>query len=53
MKTITVSEAKNEFSKALRVAAEGVVVVTRRGKPIAAIQAITEDDLEDLLLERS
>lgn len=53
MKTMTVFEAKNQFSKALRVAAEDVVVVTRRGKPVATIQAITEDDLEDLLLERS
>jgi antitoxin (DNA-binding transcriptional repressor) of toxin-antitoxin stability system len=35
------------------IAAEDVVVVTRRGKPVATIQAITEDDLEDLLLERS
>jgi len=53
MKTMTVFEAKNQFSRALRIAEEDVVVVTRRGKPVAAIQSITEDDLEDLLLERS
>ena len=53
MKTMTVFEAKNNFSRALRIAEEDVVVVTRRGKPVAAIQCISEDDLEDLLLERS
>ncbi len=53
MKTMTVFEAKNNFSRALQIAEEDVVVVTRRGKPVAAIQSITEDDLEDLLLERS
>jgi prevent-host-death family protein len=53
MKTMTVFEAKNRFSQALEIAAEDIVVVTRRGKPVAIIQAITEDDLEDLLLERS
>ena len=50
---MTVFEAKNNFSQALHIAAEDVVVVTRRGKPVATIQGITEDDLEDLLLERS
>jgi len=53
MKTMTVFEAKNQFSRALQIAAEDVVVVTRRGKPVATIQSITERDLEDLLLERS
>jgi prevent-host-death family protein len=53
MKTMTVFEAKNHFSQALQIAVEDVVVVTRRGKPVATIQSITEEDLEDLLLERS
>ncbi len=53
MKTMTVFEAKNHFSRALRAAARDVVIVTRRGKPVAAIQKVTEDDLEDFLLERS
>ena len=53
MKTMTVFEAKNHFSRALRIAVDDVVVVTRRGKPVATIQSIDEDDLEDLLLERS
>ncbi len=53
MKTMTVFEAKNQFSRALRIAARDVVVITRRGKPVAALQGVTEEDLEDLLLERS
>ncbi|MBI5479413.1 MAG: type II toxin-antitoxin system prevent-host-death family antitoxin [Deltaproteobacteria bacterium] len=50
---MTVFEARNHFSRTLRAAERDVVVVTRRGKPVAAIQAIDDDDLEDLLLERS
>ncbi len=53
MKTMTVFEARNNFSQTLRAAERDVVVVTRNGRPVAAIQAIGDDDLEDLLLERS
>ncbi|OGR84605.1 MAG: hypothetical protein A2901_04930 [Elusimicrobia bacterium RIFCSPLOWO2_01_FULL_54_10] len=53
MKTVTIFEAKNHFSQTVRAAKKDIVIVTRRGKPVAAIQAITEDDLEDFLLERS
>lgn len=53
MKTMTVFEARNDFSQTLKEAAKDVVIVTRRGKPVAAIHAISEDDLEDHLLERS
>jgi prevent-host-death family protein len=53
MKTMTVFEARNNFSRTLEVAKRDVVVVTRNGKPVAAIQAISDDDLEDLVLERS
>jgi prevent-host-death family protein len=53
MKTKSVLEARNHFSRTLREAAKDVVIVTRRGRPVAAIQAIDDDDLEALLLERS
>jgi len=53
MKTVTVFEAKNHFSRTLQAAKNDVVVVTRNGRPVAAIQAITDDAVEDLLLERS
>jgi prevent-host-death family protein len=53
MKTMTVFEARNNFSRTLEAAKRDVVVVTRNGKPVATIEAIDDDDLEDLLLERS
>ena len=53
MKTMTVFEARNNFSRTLAAAKDDVVIVTRNGHPIAAIQAIGDDDIEDLLLERS
>jgi prevent-host-death family protein len=53
MKTMTVFEARNHFAKTLEAAKEDVIIVTRNGRPVAAIQAIDDDDIEDLLLERS
>ncbi len=53
MKTMTVFEARNHFARTLEAAKKDVVIVTRNGKPVAAIQAIDDDDIEDLLLERS
>jgi len=53
MKTMTVFQARNHFSRTLDAAKDDVVVVTRNGRPVAAIHAIDDDDLEDLLLERS
>jgi prevent-host-death family protein len=53
MKTMTVFEARNQFAKTLEAAKDDIVIVTRNGKPVAAIQAIGDDDIEDLLLERS
>ncbi len=53
MKTMSVFEARNNFSRTLEAAKDDVVVVTRNGRPVAAIHAIGDDDLEDLLLERS
>jgi prevent-host-death family protein len=50
---MTVFEARNNFSRTLDAARKEVVVVTRNGKPVAAIQGIDDDDMEDLLLERS
>jgi prevent-host-death family protein len=52
MKTMTVFEARNHFAKTLDAAKEDPIIVTRNGKPVAAIQAIGDDDIEDLLLER-
>jgi prevent-host-death family protein len=53
MKTMTVFEARNNFSRTLDAAADDVVIVTRNGKPGAAVERIDDTDLEDFLLERS
>ena len=53
MKTMTVFEARNHFARTLDAAKEDIVIVTRNGRPVAAIQGIDDDALEDLLLERS
>jgi len=53
VKTMTVFEARNNFSRTLDAARKDVVVVTRNGRPVAAIQGIDDADMEDLLLERS
>jgi prevent-host-death family protein len=53
MKTMTVFEARNHFAKTLEAAREDLIIVTRNGRPVAAIQGIDDDDIEDLLLERS
>ena len=54
MKILTTYEAKNAFPKVLKLSRKDVVIVTNRGKPVAAIQGLKgEGDLEDYLLERS
>jgi prevent-host-death family protein len=53
MKTMTVFEARNHFARTIEAAKDDVIIVTRNGRPVAAIQGIDDDDLEDLLLERS
>lgn len=54
MKILTTYEAKNAFPKVLKLARRDVVIVTNRGKPVAAIEGLNgEDDLEDYLLEHS
>ena len=54
MKILTTYEAKNAFPRVLKLSRKDVVIVTNRGKPVAAIEGLDgEDDLEDYLLERS
>lgn len=54
MKILTTYEAKNAFPKTLKLARREVVIVTNRGRPVAAIEGLNgEEDLEDYLLEHS
>ena len=51
MKIAPVAEVKARFSAYLRSAAEGPVVVTRHGKPVAVLLSVEdEDELERLVL---
>jgi prevent-host-death family protein len=54
MKILSIYQAKNAFPKVLKLSRRDVVIVTNRGKPVAAIEGLNgEQDLEDYLLERS
>jgi len=47
-------DLKNKTNKLLREVMKGSpVVITYRGKPAAALQPLSEDDLEDFVLEHS
>jgi prevent-host-death family protein len=51
MKIAPVAELKAQFSAYLRSSAEGPVVVTRHGKPVAVLLSIEdEEELERLVL---
>ena len=51
MKIAPVAELKARFSAYLKASAEGPVVVTRHGKPVAVLLSIEdEEELERLLL---
>ncbi len=54
MRFVSVRELKANPSEFLRLAAKGeTVVVATRGKPTAVLRAISEEELEDYLLENS
>lgn len=54
MKVANTVELKNRTNALLRQVIKGEpVIVTVRGKPAASITALTEDDLEDFVLEHS
>ena len=54
MRFVSVRELKANPSEFLRRAAKGeTVVVASRGKPTAVLRPITEEELEDYILENS
>lgn len=54
MKVANTVDLKNRTNELLRRVMKGEpVIVTFRGKPAAAITPLTEDDLEDFILEHS
>jgi prevent-host-death family protein len=54
LKVATVAEVKSQFSAYLKESEQGLVVVTRNGRPVAALVAIQDDEeLERLILAHS
>lgn len=54
MKIASVAEVKAQFSAYLKQSEEGPVIVTRNGRPVAALLAVRDDEeLEDLVLAHS
>ena len=53
MKFANVRELKNKTSEILRNAEKEAVIITSKGKPRALVTAISEEDFEDYLLEKS
>ena len=54
MRVTNTVELKNKTNKILREVMKGSpVIITHRGKPAASLTPLTEDDLEDFVLENS
>jgi prevent-host-death family protein len=54
MKVANTVDLKNKTNRLLRTAMSGeAVIITYRGKPAAALTALSEEDLEDFVLEQS
>ncbi len=54
MKIASVAEVKSKFSGYLRTSQEGPVIVTKNGRPVAVLLAVTdEDEIERLILAYS
>ncbi len=54
MRVANTVELKNKTNKILKEVIKGSpVIITYRGKPAASITALTEEDLEDFVLEHS
>jgi prevent-host-death family protein len=53
MKFANVRELKNKTSEILRNAEKEAVIITSNGKPRAIVTALSEEDFEDYLLDRS
>lgn len=54
MKMANTVELKNKTNELLRIVVSGEpVIITLKGKPAAAITPLTEDGLEDFIIENS
>ncbi len=54
MRVVNTVELKNKTNKILKEVMKGSpVIITHRGKPAASLIPLTEEDLEDFVLENS
>jgi prevent-host-death family protein len=54
MKIASLADVKTHFSRYVKASADGPVVVTRNGKPVVVMLAVTDqDDLERLMMAHS
>ena len=53
MKYVSVRELKNQASRVVREAEREDVVVTSRGRPVALLQSLDAEELEDYLFYRA
>jgi prevent-host-death family protein len=51
MKIVPLNEVKNRFSTYLELSKREDIVVTKNGRPVAILHAVTDEDLEDYLFE--
>ena len=53
MKVIPLADVKNNFSSFIAKSKEEPIFITRNGKITAVLEYITDDEVEDFLLENS
>ena len=53
MKVTTLADVKNNLSSYLKKAAKEPIFITRNGKIAGVLEHLSEDEVEDYLLERS
>ncbi len=51
MKIVPLNEVKNRFSTYVELSKREDIVVTKNGRPVAILHAVSDDDLEDYLFE--
>lgn len=52
MKIVSVADIKSQFSAFLKASERGPIVVTRNGKPVAALVSVQDEDEDEDELER-
>ena len=53
MRVAPLAQVRNRFSNFLDESKKGPIFITRNGKIAAVLEAMTDEDVEDFLLERS